>query len=426
VREQVLVRVEGVSKKFCRSLGKSLRYGVQDIVSELLAQSRSEIRLRPDEFWALRDVSFELHRGECLGIIGRNGAGKSTLLKLLSGLMKPDRGRITVRGRMRALIELGAGFSPVLTGRENIYVNAAVLGLTKRQTTRILNEIIDFAEIEEFIDTPVQNYSSGMRVRLGFAVAASLNPDILLVDEVLAVGDIAFQRKCLRRMKDFVERGGSLVVVSHNMDLIRSVCTRGLYLDQGQVRALGDIRSAIKQYVDDINLQSAGLTGAQDGSSASLTANTPVVLKAVEFSSPSMMEPNVVQFGETVTVRFIFEASENVKDVNFGLSLWTKEGLRIASVGSRFSRKTYELCAGTGAVTCILPKFPLLAGNYGFKAAIYDGKTNWLYSGIGYDGNLPTLTVTMGVSDAGVLMIPHFGLVSLDAKWSAAAEVAMR
>ena len=191
-----LVKVENVGKKFCRGLKRSLWYGVKDICSELIGQDNVHKELRKDEFWAVKRVSFDLKRGECLGLIGKNGAGKSTLLKILNGIIKPDEGRVTMYGRIGALIELGAGFNPILTGRENIYNNAAVLGIPKRDVDHRFAEIVDFAEIDEFLDTPVQNYSSGMKVRLGFAVAAHLEPDGLMIDEVLAVGDLGFVIKC--------------------------------------------------------------------------------------------------------------------------------------------------------------------------------------------------------------------------------------
>ncbi|HIP72872.1 MAG TPA: ABC transporter ATP-binding protein, partial [Anaerolineae bacterium] len=191
----ILVNVENVSKKFCRNLKRSLWYGVKDVGAEMFGRGSERIELRSQEFWAVKDVSFQLKRGETLGLIGHNGAGKTTMLRMLNGLIKPDTGRITVRGRIQALIALGAGFNPVLTGRENIYVNASVLGISKAETDRRFDQIVDFSGIEEFIDTPVQSYSSGMVVRLGFSIAAHLEPDILLVDEVLAVGDLAFKTK---------------------------------------------------------------------------------------------------------------------------------------------------------------------------------------------------------------------------------------
>jgi lipopolysaccharide transport system ATP-binding protein len=243
---EILARATGVSKKFCLSLKRSLWYGVQDIAADLSPFSRgrsgdieasrpprSPVRLRPGEFWALEDVSFELRRGECLGLIGRNGAGKTTLLKLLNGLIKPDAGRIELRGRVGALIALGAGFNPILTGRENIYVNGSVLGLRKSEIGQKIDAIIEFAELREFIDAPVQSYSSGMHVRLGFAIASALDPDVLLLDEVLAVGDIGFTIKCLNRMREIAPRA-AVVFVSHNMQFISSFCTRVLVLEKGR------------------------------------------------------------------------------------------------------------------------------------------------------------------------------------------------
>lgn len=194
---EVLVKVEGLSKKFCKDLKTSLWYGVKDLYNSTLGMKTGD-SLRKDEFWAVKDISFELRRGECLGLIGHNGAGKSTLLKILNGLINPDEGKVTIKGRVGALIELGAGFNPILTGRENIYNNGAVLGFSKSEIDLKIEEIIDFAEIRDFIDMPVQNYSSGMKVRLGFAVAAQIKPDVLIIDEVLAVGDLGFVLKCFK------------------------------------------------------------------------------------------------------------------------------------------------------------------------------------------------------------------------------------
>jgi lipopolysaccharide transport system ATP-binding protein len=244
-----LIKVDGVSKKFSRSLKKSLWYGLQDLGNELRGRRHGgNDRLRPEEFWAVEDVSFELKRGECLGLIGRNGAGKTTLLRMLNGLVKPDQGRIAMRGRVGALIALGAGFNPILTGRENIYVNASVLGLSKREIDQKFEEIVDFAEIGEFIDAPVQNYSSGMRVRLGFSVATALRPDILLLDEVLAVGDAAFRTKCFNRIQDIMNQC-AVIFVSHNMPHITRICDQILLLDHGKSLAQGnDLGSIIALY----------------------------------------------------------------------------------------------------------------------------------------------------------------------------------
>ncbi len=265
-----LVKVENVSKKFCRSLKKSLWYGMKDLGSELIGRTHGgNDDLRPDEFWAVNDVSFELKRGECLGLIGRNGAGKTTLLKMLNGLIKPDKGRIEMRGRVGALIALGAGFNPILTGRENIHVNASVLGLKKREIDARFDEIVEFAELDEFIDTPVQNYSSGMQVRLGFAVATTLEPDILLVDEVLSVGDLGFVLKCLNRI-DKILKNTCIVFVSHRMPQVARISDQIILLNGGKmVYHDSDVSGGINKYYSMVQTKTGALI---DSDEAKLTS----------------------------------------------------------------------------------------------------------------------------------------------------------
>jgi lipopolysaccharide transport system ATP-binding protein len=226
-----LIRVEGLSKKFCTNLNRSLIYGFKDIASAFLSKFEN-IELRKDEFWALRDINFEVKRGECLGLIGHNGAGKSTLLKLLNGLIRPDAGRIEINGSVGALIELGAGFSPFLSGKENVYINGSILGLSKSEIDKKYDEIVEFAELKDFMDMPVQNYSSGMKVRLGFAIAAQINPDILLIDEVLAVGDMGFTLKCFNQM-DRLLKNTAIILVSHSIPQVARMATKLCVLDKG-------------------------------------------------------------------------------------------------------------------------------------------------------------------------------------------------
>ena len=247
MNREVLVNVEGLSKKFCKDLRTSLWYGVKDLFGGIW-NSKANGELRPKEFWAVKDVSFELRRGECLGLIGHNGAGKSTLLKILNGLINPDDGKVTIRGQVGALIELGAGFNPVLTGRENIYNNGAVLGFTKQEIDSKLDEIIAFSELEEFMDMPLQHYSSGMKVRLGFAVAAQMEPDVLLIDEVLAVGDLGFVLKCFKTI-DRILPNTAIIFVSHNMPMVSRICNKIVLLDKGKPIFYGDgVAKAIDIY----------------------------------------------------------------------------------------------------------------------------------------------------------------------------------
>ncbi|HEY8403938.1 MAG TPA: ABC transporter ATP-binding protein [Flavobacteriales bacterium] len=251
---EVLITAEDVGKKFCKDLKRSLWYGAQDLVKTIVGGERST-DLRKDEFWAVQDINFEVRRGQCLGLIGHNGAGKSTLLKMLNGLIRPDKGSITMRGRVGALIELGAGFNPILTGRENIYNNAAILGFTKKETDKKLDEIIAFAEIEKFLDMPVQNYSSGMRVRLGFAVAAQMDPDILLIDEVLAVGDIGFVLKCFKRMDELLGNT-AMIFVSHSMPQVARMSTNILLMDHGkEVIYTDDVAAGVTAYYSQFQME---------------------------------------------------------------------------------------------------------------------------------------------------------------------------
>ncbi|GAB4187202.1 MAG: hypothetical protein Fur006_26920 [Coleofasciculaceae cyanobacterium] len=254
VDSEVVISVERVSKKFCRDLRQSLFYGVQDIATDLVGGKRKSNRLRKGEFWALNDVSFQLRRGEALGLVGANGAGKSTLLRIISGLIKPDTGSVRVKGRVAPLIALGAGFNPILTGRENIYANMSILGLTTREIKEKFDAVVDFAEIRDAIDAPVQSYSSGMAARLGFACAIYIEPEILLIDEVLAVGDIQFKAKCYRKLHELRQKGTSFVLVNHNPQAILHVCHSAIYLVKGELMASGQTTKIIEKYEEDLFL----------------------------------------------------------------------------------------------------------------------------------------------------------------------------
>ncbi len=270
--DEVLVNVEGVSKKFCLDFKKSLWYGLMDISSAVLGiQSKAE--LRKSEFWAVKDISFTLKRGECIGLIGHNGAGKSTLLKMLNGLIPPDEGKIEMKGRVNALIELGAGFNPILTGRENIYNNGSVLGFSKKEIDDKLEAIIEFSEIADFIDSPVQNYSSGMKVRLGFAVAAQMEPDILIIDEVLAVGDIGFVLKCFNRI-DAILQNSAIIFVSHSMPQVARICSEILLMDKGKAKYQGNnVSEGIDQYYSQFKIVNGNLSDSKKASVSKLLIN---------------------------------------------------------------------------------------------------------------------------------------------------------
>jgi lipopolysaccharide transport system ATP-binding protein len=251
MKKNVVIKVERVSKKFCKKINQTIQYGLLDIGKNILGIEGNANILRKEEFWALNNVSFEIKKGETLGIIGANGSGKSTLLKLLNGIMMPDKGKITVKGKVGALIAIGAGFHPMLTGRENIYINGTILGMSRKEIDRKFDEIIDFADIGDFLDTPVKNYSSGMYVRLGFAVAVHSEPDILLVDEVLSVGDVDFQKKSLQKMQEIAKSDKVVIFVSHNLESISSFTQRAIYLKNGQVQLISGTNRAVRKYLID-------------------------------------------------------------------------------------------------------------------------------------------------------------------------------
>jgi lipopolysaccharide transport system ATP-binding protein len=252
--EDVVLTVQGVSKKFCRSLKRSLFYGIQDIGSELLGLRESTGKLRPEEFWALHDVSFTLRRQDALGLVGKNGSGKTTLLRIISGLIRPDMGSITIKGQVAPLIALGAGFNPVLTGRENIYANMSILGLSNAEIDARFQDVVAFADIDDAIDSPVHSYSSGMAARLGFSCAIHTQPDVLLIDEVLSVGDSLFRAKCLRKLHELRQNGTAFIIVSHNPHLILSICESAVYLNHGKLLASGETPNVISQYEKDLLL----------------------------------------------------------------------------------------------------------------------------------------------------------------------------
>ncbi|MBU4257587.1 ABC transporter ATP-binding protein [Patescibacteria group bacterium] len=248
ISSDAAVRVEHVSKKYCKSLRRSMFYGIQDIMRNSVGLPARSEKLRKDEFWALDDVSFDLKKGETLGIIGPNGSGKTTLLKMINGIFWPDKGKITVKGRVGALIEVGAGFHPLLSGRDNIYVNAAILGMNKREVDKKFDAIVAFADIGDFLDTPVKYYSSGMFVRLGFAVAVHCEPDILLVDEVLAVGDTGFQNKCFNKIGELKKNGTTTILVSHNMHVISTFTGEVVFLNKGRAEYFNSVAEGVKEY----------------------------------------------------------------------------------------------------------------------------------------------------------------------------------
>ncbi|HSF83235.1 MAG TPA: ABC transporter ATP-binding protein, partial [Anaerolineales bacterium] len=316
----------------------------------MIGKSDSHKELRKDEFWAVRDVSFSVDRGETLGLIGHNGAGKTTLLRMLNGLIKPDAGRIEVRGRVQALIALGAGFNPVLSGRENIYVNASVLGISKAEIEQRFDEIVAFSELEEFIDMPVQSYSSGMAVRLGFSVAAHLEPDVLLVDEVLAVGDLAFRAKCQVRIQELKERGVAIILVSHNLHTISHVCTRAISLEKGHILFDGDTEQAIDLYRASLiknNISIGDVLRAGTGE---------IKIQRVEVLDDHDITQQDFKIGDRVKFRIHYNAEQPVENPVFNLTFHVLNSYQVTGIRTDVDGIGLGTLQGAGHVDLIIPE----------------------------------------------------------------------
>jgi lipopolysaccharide transport system ATP-binding protein len=369
-----------------------------------------------EEFWALRDVNFGIYAGEAVGIIGENGSGKSTTLKLISRILEPTKGSVSVKGKVSALLELGTGFHADLTGRENIFLNGSLLGIPRREMVARYQSIVDFAELHEFIDTPIKHYSSGMVMRLGFAVAINVDPDILLTDEVLAVGDEAFQRKCLEQIALLRKRGVTILYVSHALDSVRALCKRAIWLDHGLLVADGPAGEVVDKYLAYENERHAerlrsqhdaawsGSTVARpaalevpleevadehlvdpsepepeaDEESTTVTLDMPgsrwttgdVELTGVKFLDPLGMESTLFQTGEPLTIRVSYRAGKRVEQPVFGLALYTQNGTHLNGPNTRFSGLEIPFIEGTGYVDYHIDELPLLTGTYDVTVAV--------------------------------------------------------
>lgn len=373
---EVVLSVKGVSKKFCRDLKRSLLYGVQDIATELVGTRQKSEKLRQKEFWALKDVSFELRRGEALGLVGPNGSGKTTILRIISGLIKPDTGSVEIEGRLAPLIALGAGFNPILTGRENIYANMSILGLSKKEIDERFQDVIDFAEIGDAIDAPVQSYSSGMAARLGFASAIHTEPDILLIDEVLAVGDIRFRAKCYRQLAMLREKGTSFIMVSHDPNSILFVCNSAVYLSRGKVIATGDTDLVMNKYEEDLFLREADQsTGALFLAKKSEVESSGLDITYLCFKDD---RGNILQSpisGESITFAVGCKTHKRIENVGIDLTIKEQfgEGESVLRLRSFSEGESFSLLPGEQEIQLQMPYCCLKPSLYSMKLGVFKG-----------------------------------------------------
>ncbi len=357
---ETAIQVDGVWKKFRKGeFHDSLRELIPAAAKRLIGRGPRRDELADREFWALRDVSFQVERGQSLGIIGPNGAGKSTMLKLLSRIIKPNRGTYEVRGRVSALIEVGAGFHQDLTGRENIYLNGTILGMRRREIKAKEEQIIEFAGVRDFIDTPIKRYSSGMKARLGFAVAAHMDPDILLVDEVLSVGDARFRARCINRMKSLIRSDVTVVFISHILEQVRQLCPATVVLDKGTEVYYGETDGAIKTYLD---LLSADLSTKSDAR-AQITNVRLVDAAGNETTEWTVDEPGILEFDLSVTHPFI----ETMVGINFK----TLSGVYLGTANSQRQGLTLPGEPGVRTVRLSVDDVPLTAGDYALEFQVF-------------------------------------------------------
>jgi ABC-type polysaccharide/polyol phosphate transport system ATPase subunit len=395
------VSVEGLSKRY------RLYHDRNQTLKAAVMRGR---RARYEEFWALRDVSLEIPEGSTFGFIGTNGSGKSTLLKCLARILVPDEGTAVTRGKVSALLELGAGFHPELSGRENVYLNGSILGLSKAELDRRFDEIVGFAGLERFIDSPVKSYSSGMYVRLGFSVAINVDPDILLIDEVLAVGDEQFQRRCNERFADLKAQGKTIVIVSHALGSIRTMCDEVAWLAEGRLQQLGPAGDLVDHYLGQVHEDRSGDVHA----TSSRWGSGEAEVELVELLDGEGRRTDDVRTGDPVTVRLHYHAHEAISRPTFSISVHTLEGMLLSAPAATEGGLEMPRISGKGTVDLVVPSLSLLPGTYDVSATITDAARAHVY-----DARQRTLRFDV---EPGTPRESFGGVLSLRGRWEHRAD----
>ena len=411
----IAVRFERVSKQF--TLHHERPRSFQELFLSLIKLQPSTSK---EKYWVLNDISFEIEQGEMVGIIGPNGAGKSTILKLVSRIIEPTSGQTEVNGRLGALLELGAGFHPDLTGRENVYLNGAFLGRTKADMDRVFDDILEFSEMERFIDIPVKHYSSGMYMRLGFSIAIHLQPEILLVDEILAVGDRSFQLRCLDRVQELKRQGVTILLVSHDLAQVRNMCDRAIWIEEGQVQAEGPVEPVLSEYLAhalDPNRQVARSPrrGAPEGGRQSEDDSSwrwgsgEASITQVQFLDAEGNPHSSFEAGAPLTVRICFTAHERIEKPQFGLALHHIGGFHISGPNTVFSGFDIHAIEGTGYIDYVVDSLPLLEGTYLVSVSLTDQEGLGMYD---YQHQAHTLHVHQSSA-----VKERYGSILIPARW---------
>ncbi len=405
-KQMPVIRFQNVSKRFTFT---------KDNPSSFLELFTSAFSRRPrpkqgeTNLWAVKDVTFGVLPGHTFGIVGRNGSGKSTILKLITRILRSTNGRIIVNGRVNALLELGAGFHPDLTGRENVYLNASLLGLSQGETDDRFDDILAFSELGEFIDMPVKHYSSGMYMRLGFSVAINMDPDILIVDEILAVGDQAFQTKCMDRIYKMKREGITIVIVSHNLDVMRRLCSHLLWLENGQMRMLGPAEEVAQQYQAYSNeFDVETLQEGSDKKDFSRMGSRELEITAVRFLDADGNKKRLFKTGDSLTIEMAYTAHKPILEPEFGLAIHRQDGLHINGPNSAFAGLEMGLVEGDGVVRYTIESLPLLPSLYIVTTAVHDKQTGDAYD---YHSQAYSFRVVEGGTSE------KYGLITIPATW---------
>jgi lipopolysaccharide transport system ATP-binding protein len=390
---QSAVSIEHVSKKFRLYHEKN-----QYLKTALLRGGRAKY----EDFWALKDISFEVPAGSTFGIIGSNGSGKSTLLKCLAGILTPDEGTITHRGKVVALLELGAGFHPDLSGRENIFLNGVILGMTQKEIEKKFDEIVAFSGLEEFIDTPVKNYSSGMTVRLGFAIAINVDPDILVIDEVLAVGDESFQQKSLEKIEQLRRQGKTIIFVSHGLDQVEKLCETAAWIDHGEIKMIGPALKVVNEYSG----LSHGAEEATEGDMGKRWGTHEVEITDIQILDESGVSTENIQTGKSATIRIHYFAHELIEDVVAGIRITDMFGANIWGTNSKRRGTKFPPLVGEGSIDLVVQRIPLLKGSFDLSVGLRDWSEVHAYD---YWGKKIQIHVTQpDIYDEGLLTTDAF------------------
>lgn len=410
--DDLILDVDHVWKIYCRNLKRSMRYGVQDLGREIFGRGRDRTRsdLRPGEFFAVKDAHFQVRAGECVGLLGPNGAGKSSMLKLINGLIKPDAGAITIRGSVGAMIELGTGFNPVLSGRENIYINGSILGIGKSEIDRRFDEVVEFAELSHVIDAPIMTYSTGMKMRLGFSIGANLRPRLLLIDEVLAVGDVGFRMKCFAHLRKLVQDGVCIILVTHAVSMLNRVANRSIVFDKGSIIHNGDLETGCVVYEE--TMGASDRVNAQK-QNASQTQSSGLSVSGVEVVDQRGQPQKEFETGDDVFINVEISSDRDAKALNLVAALWSPVHGRIASMSTASEQVEFEIVAGsTITVQLRFKNVPLLLGAYHFNLSLYGPVPTEFHHRVSGIGNFrivgpPTCSLGRGVD----------GIFKLDHQW---------